>query len=143
MTDEPWTPGNVYAVVLGNVVALALALVAWLGASGKLLVSEQTRWAALGLGATIVAGAVNTVWLLAGRRALALRRTAALDVALPAAVAAIPRSIRAHGELPVAGAGMTAFHRPDCWLASGRTVEAAPADGHRRAGRRACEVCGP
>jgi hypothetical protein len=133
----------VYAVVLGNVVALASALVAWLGASGKVLVSEQTGWAALGVGAAIVAGAVNTVWLLAGRRALALRRTAALDVALAAAVAAIPRSIRSDGELPVAGAGMTAFHRPDCWLAGGRAVEAATADGHRRAGRRACEVCGP
>jgi hypothetical protein len=143
VTDQPWTPGNAYAAVLGNVVALALALVAWVGASGKLLVSEQTGWAALGVGAAIVAGAVNTVWLLAGRRALALRRTAALDVALPAAVAAAGPPPRSDGELPVAGAGMTAFHRPDCWLATGRAVEGATADGHRRAGLRACEVCGP
>ena len=143
MTDRPWTPGNACAAILGNAVALALALVAWVGASGKLLVSEQTGWAALGVGAAIVAGAVNTVWLLAGRRALALRRRAALDVALPAAIAAIPRSMRSDGDLPVAGTGMTAFHRPGCWLATGRPVEAATADGHQRAGRRACEVCAP
>ena len=35
MTDRPWTPGNACAAILGNAVALALALVAWVGASGK------------------------------------------------------------------------------------------------------------
>ena len=148
MSDRPWTPGEAYAAVLGNAVALVLALLAWIGVSGKLLVTEQTGWVTLGIGAVMVAGAVNTVWLMAGRRALGLRRAAALDVALPAALAvaaaggpALPAD-RAD-ERPVAGAGMTAFHRPGCWLAAGRPVEAATVDTHHRAGRRACEVCGP
>ena len=146
MTDRPWTSGNACAAVAGNVVALALVLAAWLGASSRLLVSEQTGWATLGVGAAIVAGGVNTVWLLSGRRALAVRRKTALDLALPAslaAVAALAPPTPHGGELPVAGAGMTAFHRPACWLAAGRMVEDAPADAHRRAGRHACEVCAP
>jgi hypothetical protein len=132
-------------VILGNVIAVSLAVAGWAGASGEVLVSRQLPWAALAGAAVVVAGAANAGWLLTGRRAVAERQASALGRAFPAVVRLFPseRPSAAPGDEPVAGPGMTRYHRPTCLLAAGKDVAPAPVGLHRRAGRRPCELCAP
>jgi hypothetical protein len=141
-----WTVGEVFAVVLGNLIAISLAAAGWAGVSGEILVSRQLPWAALAGGAVVVAGAVNAGWLLTGRRAVAERQAATLGRKLPAVLALLPSETspaEPSTDEPVAGPGMTRFHDPRCLLTIGKDTAAAPVAVHRRAGRRPCELCAP
>jgi hypothetical protein len=106
--------------------------------------SARVAWINLGVVGLLVAGAGNTFWLLAGRRAVGERRAMLLADGGPR-----PGELGADGEAEaattrlVALRGATRFHRPDCPLVSGKTVTTAARARHEQAGRRPCGVCGP
>jgi hypothetical protein len=94
----------------------------------------------------VVASAASIGLLLAGRRAIGLRRQALLGepaVAAPVAVHVSEQPAPHLAAALVGGAGLLHFHRADCAMAVGRGWAAASAVQHGRAGRTACGVCRP
>jgi hypothetical protein len=116
------------------------------------VVSGEARWqdqrtglntAVLGVLPAYGAGALL---LVAGRRAVGLRRAALLGdrpaalAPLASPVASAPAS---DGLFLVGAEGLRRFHRPDCTMANGRGWTAASRPEHQRDGRTPCGVCLP
>jgi hypothetical protein len=82
--------------------------------------------------------------LLAGRRAIVVRRLAVLGdlrgMPVPAATGAAGEST---SQDLVAGEGLRHFHRSDCQMAHGRLWRLSTRREHEQAGRVACGVCRP
>ena len=120
---------------------------AWWKASSQPLAREHEPWLNLGIGAVLVSGAVNGLFLMAARRAVAERRTLLyrtacrtlpLPTARPGAVVGPQRAAEF-----VAGPAMTRYHRPTCALAAGKAVRLERRRAHEAAGRRPCGICRP
>jgi hypothetical protein len=130
----------------GSVVTLsAIACVgSWYSISGERVWANQIPAMNVAIISVVLANAASIGLLLAGRRAIGLRRQALLGE--PAEVARERASAQpanhAVGAL-VGGPGLLHFHRADCAMAAGRGWAAASAVNHGRAGRTACGVCRP
>ena len=74
------------ATLTAELVAVALLVTAWYGASGRVQVEDQLGWAVLAVAGLVLAGAVNAAFLVTARRRLRLRRLAFEAVARSAAV---------------------------------------------------------
>lgn len=81
----------VTAALTAELVAVALLVAAWYGASGRVRVEDQLAWAALAAGGLVLAGAANAAFLVAARRRLRFRRLAFEAVARPAAFQELAR----------------------------------------------------
>jgi hypothetical protein len=110
-------------------VALGAILGGWFVGAGQHSSSDVWPWLALCLAGLGLSLTTNALALLTVRRRIT-RRLPALTL-----VAAAPDT--AGGGL-VSGNGMTLFHRPDCILVAGKTVEV-----HRGDGRQPCGMCRP
>lgn len=118
----------------------------WYNISGKNDFTHQVTAINVALIATVIVNAGGISLLLAGRRAVGLRRHALLGdpgtfVAKQAAVV-VPRQARAEVAL-VGGPGLAHFHRADCAMAVGRGWPVASATVHAREQRTPCGVCQP
>jgi hypothetical protein len=130
---------------LQTLVVVVLA-VAWSKASSEPLARAHEPWLNLGIGAVLVSGAVNGVFLMAARRAVAdrraeLYRTACLTVPPPTRLGPMVGPQRSPEF--AAGPAMTRYHHPTCALAAGKTVRLVPRCEHEAAGRRPCGICRP
>lgn len=139
-TDVPWPYATVLVAAGFLVVAVALLVTAWGGASRQADPRDQVLWLNVAVLAVSVLGAGCAVWLLVGRRAIAARTRLAqqqiaaalgLDLIEPDVVAG---SATATGL--VTAAGLTRRHRLDCPLMAGR--DRVPATGDSLP----CGVCG-
>lgn len=122
------------------VAALALVL-AWYQVSGEGVSADQKTGMNVSIAAVIVAGAAGALFLLAGRRAVGVRRES-LVASLPALDPKAPPTA-SDGLGLVAGEGLLRFHRADCQLAQNRNWPPASRAEHQAQGRTACGACKP
>ena len=155
---SPWAPGDERTLALVALTAAAALLVSWTGVSGQGVVREQTAWLAVGIAGLVILGVGSLLWLLAGRQAVAARRSLVLrevvahlpmgrlDVVSAGHIPPVPGqggtpSLRAG--LPAAVPGTARYHRQSCVFVLGKEAPALAAQEHEAAGRVACEVCAP
>lgn len=128
--DRRVTATGVTAVAV-NVVAGAVLLLAWYRAADAVRVPDQLVWLNLGVVAVSIAVAVDAIVVVAGRRALAVRRMA-LTVLVGEPRDGSPVTEDAQ-EAPdaepdpmspvvVDRPGTTRYHRPGCHLVAGKPV---------------------
>jgi hypothetical protein len=144
----PWPVAELVRLYALNAVAIVALIGAWWGASGTVRNSAQVLAIAVGVGAVIVSGSANAIWLLVGRRAVAARRVAvrsgledvvtALNTREP--VVAETTSLKpAYVTLESA----TRYHRRTCDLVIGkRTIPWSPQQPDT-GWRTPCGVCQP
>ena len=123
------------------VIGLVLLGWAWWDASGTGKLDDQVRsvvFALIGAGA-VAAGSV--AWLAAGRRALRVRRLALIN-RLDESVLPLPvqeEAVEPESDGFVAVKGTALYHRADCLLVRGKSVQAV----RSVAKRAACPMCRP
>ena len=150
----PWTSGQFAALVAGNVVAGALAFVGWLRASSEGQAGDQIIWLNVSFAGVVVALAVNGFFLARARQTvraatpIALAGVGRLGVTFPSAGSVNGSAPTRASSAPRAGrfvavAGLKRYHRYDCALVAGKTVEEALAESFAGAGLVPCEVCQP
>jgi hypothetical protein len=128
------------ALVIGAVVLF----MGWWGTSATPRLSRQVAWLNVGVLGVLIGGVGVVFWLCAGRRAVGRRRLVLLpDVASAAARTVEQPAPQAIPSAMVAADNMTRYHTPGCAFVAGKTVRAASAISHRRAGRSPCGVCQP
>lgn len=143
-----WSPRDVSR--WGAVVCLSAVVLlgAWYSVSGKDNWDSQVLSLNVGLAAVIAANAAGVLLLLAGRRAVGVRRMALLGDPPPQLLVPYPTEplhdlLTAPADALVAGRGLTHFHRADCPMAAHKSFAPATRSEHERAGLTACGVCRP
>jgi hypothetical protein len=137
---------HVGAHVIGQTLVVAVLLWAWWRASSQPLARDHEPWLNLGIGAVLVSGAVNGLFLMGARRAVTLRRALLFRTAsLANPISPGPVAAGGPQRAPkfAAGPAMTRYHRPTCALAAGKPVELERRSDHEAAGRRPCGICRP
>lgn len=144
---EPWVPNDLVRLVALNMVGLSLLLAAYVQVSGTASLSWQIGWTSLGIVGLVIGGFGNTLWLLAGRRAVGARQRRLVPDRPIHTAAAASQCNNCKGQREadslVAGLKMTRYHRPDCVLVRGKDVQARSRADHERASCRPCQVCEP
>ena len=122
----------------------ALLVAGWVFVRNESTYADQVVGINMAIAGVLVAGASAIPMLLAGRRAVGVRRLAVLgDLrGMPARASAVTSDASTSQNL-LAGVGLRRFHRPGCTLAHGRNWSAASRSEHERAGRVPCGVCRP
>jgi hypothetical protein len=136
----PWTVGQVRLVLGLGLLGAVLIVVAYLEAADEARLDDQLGWVNLGVVGLLVAGVGAGALLLAGRRAIGLRRLRLLRDAAPPTTAA-PMARGDHGPLLVWLPGSSLVHRPGCQLVRGKDVDELDAAGIRQLALHSCEVC--
>ena len=136
-----WRPEDVTRwLALGAVGIGAWITGTWL-ASGDASLSDQIGPADVAVLGLVVFGAANVGWLMRGRRAVGTRmRTQMARLNVGDVVSLADLDVESSSEF-VAVAGLVHFHRPDCHMVRGRTVEQASQSWFVETGRRSCGVC--
>lgn len=136
-------------------IGLTALLVAWFGTSGRAAPEDIVVYSVIGIGGVIVIGLTSGLWLLAGRRAIGIRRAglvAAIESILPVEhfdASPLARGATMHDgpaapdSLLVSVAGGRRFHWPDCQLVQGKDVTPERADALLAAGLTPCGHCAP
>lgn len=116
----------------------------WAQVRSESVYADQATGINLSVAGVIVAGAGALMMLLAGRRAVGVRRLAVLgDLRAMPVRASAGASQDSTSQHLVGGEGLRHFHRAGCTMAHGRNWSAASRGEHERAGRVACGVCRP
>jgi hypothetical protein len=125
-------------------IGVALLVLGWVQVRNESTYVDQVAGINMAIAGVILAGAGTIPMLLAGRRAVGVRRLAVLgDLrGMPAGGSARASDDPTSQHL-VGGDGLRHFHRAGCTMAHGRNWSAASRDEHERAGRVACGVCRP
>jgi hypothetical protein len=116
-------------------------IISWYDVSGKTIFDDQKPGIDIAIAALVVSCALDALFVLAGRRAVGLRR-AQLLASIP-----VPRK-RTGAVAPalaglVAGDGLTRYHRTSCQFVEGRGWPTTSLAEHQAAGRTPCGVCAP
>jgi|SRR5438552_5988717 len=125
-------------------IGVALLVLGWAQVRSESVYADQVPGINMAVAGVIAAGAGAISMLLAGRRAVAVRRLAVLGdlrgmpVRASAGASGDPTS-----QNLVSGEGLRRFHRAGCTMAQGRNWSASSRPEHERAGRVACGVCRP
>lgn len=143
----PWTLGDLRSTFLTTTLGLSMLLVAWWGSSGTGELDRQVTWSAVAIAAVIGIGLGNFFWLLAGRRAVALRQAELVERLEAAFGSAVAASGPDPAEEPTAATlvvvpGTRRFHRSACLLVQGK-AGAGPAGNGPPSDLRPCEMCLP
>lgn len=141
----PWALSDARTTFFTTAGGIAALVMAWWGASGTGKLDRQVTWMVVGVVAVVVIGVGNFFWLLAGRRAVGVRRNVlleALDAALPqsTSAASIPGVVvagRAASHVTIAGSPR--YHVPSCLLVRGKATNSV--DGAARHDLTPCEMC--
>jgi hypothetical protein len=143
-----WTPRDVSR--WGSVVALSgvVLLGAWYSVGGKATWEDQVVGMNVGLAALVASNAAGVLFLVAGRRAVGVRRMQLLgdpapERLMPDQTHAAHDLLSAPADALVAGAGLTHYHRADCPMAVHKAFVAATRSEHEGSGHTACGVCRP
>jgi hypothetical protein len=141
----PWGLSDARTTFFTTFGGLAGLVMAWWGASGTGKLDRQVTWMVVGIAAVVVIGVGNFFWLLAGRRAVGVRRGMlldALDAATPSPASVLPGVVVAgRTTAHVTIAGSSRYHVPSCLLARGKAVAAVDAAATRDL--VPCEMCRP
>jgi hypothetical protein len=125
---------------LTAVTGIAL-IIAWYSVSGKTIFNDQKPGIDIAIVVLVVSCAVDALFILAGRRAVGMRREHLIhSIPVPRKGNIAPAPTRAG---LVAGDGLTRFHRASCQFVEGRDWPTASLAEHQAAGRTACGVCAP
>jgi hypothetical protein len=142
-----WSLHDLIRLYTVNAVALVVVVTAWWAAAGTVRTTTQIACIAAGIAAVILAGGANCVWLLVGRRAVALRRrTVRAKSALVAELLTAQDDVAPADPLRATDLlylpGSRRYHRPGCELLAGKSgvKRAGAAD---RTSRLPCGVCAP
>lgn len=143
-----WTPQALSrwaAVVALSAIGL---LGSWYAIGGEATWNDQVPAMNVGIACAVVANAAGIFLLLAGRRAIGIRRVVLLGEP-PVLAVPYPRDPMdlpaPTGEVAalVGGAGLKHFHRADCTLAAAKSFPSASRSEHQSDGRIPCGVCRP
>lgn len=131
----------VYAVLA--TAGLIVLIIGYSLVNNEVTYDDQVPGINLAIVGVVLANAAGVSLLLAGHRAVAMRRVAVLGAipALPPRNA--PRPAPTTGTLLVGADGLRHFHREDCALAADRNWPALSRLQHSEAGRTPCGVCRP
>ena len=125
-------------------IGVTLVVAGWLQVRNESVFADQATGINMAIVGVIAIGAGAIPMLLAGRRAVGVRRVALLGdlrgLPVRASAGASGGSI---SQNLVGGEGLRHFHRAGCTMAQGRNWSAASRQEHERAGRVACGVCRP
>jgi len=125
-------------------IGVALVVGGWAQVRSESVYADQVAGINMAVAGVIAAGAGAFPMLLAGRRAVAVRRLAVLgDLRGMPVRASVGASGDSTSQNLVGGEGLRHFHRAGCTMAQGRNWSAASRQEHERAGRVACGVCRP
>lgn len=138
----PWPRAHWWRLAGFNVVGLALIVSGWYRGSGTGQVSTQLAWLNVALAGVVVAGVGDMLWLLRGRRGVALAQLLVLPHRDGQSRSAVSPT-NGHESALVSGPRMTLYHRSDCILIHGKDVHKAGRLRHESAGLGRCEVCEP
>lgn len=138
----PWRPAQVRVVVVAQLIATALVLLAANRSARTGSFEKQTDWVVFGVAGLAAAGVVSAVWLRAAQRRVAIRR-ARLVRTTDEAFHRVGAAAETDHFAPVAAPSMSHFHRAGCQLVRGKDVRPASVIEHRRAQRTPCAVCRP
>lgn len=136
---EPRSP------VVGVVIGVVLIAIGWWGGRREELLSDQTPWIVLAVVGSVVVQASAAMWVMALRRAVAVRNATVRyrieALALPAS--ATVRARAATRELvAIRVPGARQFHDADCHLVAHRTaLVSGSREEHLGAGLVPCRVC--
>ncbi|MCW2586174.1 MAG: hypothetical protein JWN55_1690 [Frankiales bacterium] len=144
---SPWVLAE--QVRLGQLLAVGLVamLAGWYGLAGTVALSRQAGFLVVAIGGLVLSSVGLSLWLLAGLRAIRVRRVLVRE-GLLVMVADLPAPVvreRAVDEPTslVASPAMTHYHRPSCLLVEGKTVAQHALAAHLQSGRTPCGVCAP
>jgi hypothetical protein len=141
----PWRRREAVVAALIGVLALTGMVVGWVGVSGTVRLSTQTRWLAVGIGSLILAGFAMVGWLVIGMvRITASRREVVATLTARSAAAQASATLAAatsavYGVAP----GMRHYHRPECRLLVDKRTTFESGAAHAAAGRTPCGICAP
>ena len=125
-------------------IGVALPVAGWIQVRTESVYAEQVTGINMAIVGVIAIGAGAIPMLLAGRRAVGVRRLALLgDLRGMPVRASAGASAGSISQNLVGGEGLRHFHRVGCTMAQGRNWSAASRQEHERAGRVACGVCRP
>ena len=143
--SSPWHSGDRLRLALLLLLTSGGLGVTWWMAAGTGDGSSQLAWMEAAVAAVLVAAIADTLWLMAGHRAVSRRRRGlALRVAAATArIDRIPVAARSTARGVCTAERMTRYHRGDCPLVWGKAVAWSSAEESRRAGRRPCGICDP
>jgi hypothetical protein len=116
---------------------------AWYQTTQTISVERQARWATAGLVGLAATCLAMLFAVLAARRAVATRVSAAAGPLTHRRPAPAAGAGSAPAEWLVAAPGMARFHRASCPMASGKPVRPASRSEHEATGRRPCGMCEP
>jgi hypothetical protein len=141
---HPWPEQALILWALLSGIGVALVAAGWVLVRNESMYSDQVAGINMAVAGVLAAGAGAIPMLLAGRRAVGVRRLAVLgDLrGMPARTSAVTSYASASQNL-VGGEGLRRFHRGGCTLAQGRNWSAATRSEHERPGRIPCGVCRP
>jgi hypothetical protein len=141
---HPWPEQTLILWALLSGIGVALLAAGWIQVRNESVYAAQVTGINLAVVGAIAVGAGAIPMLLAGRRAVGLRRLAVLgDLRRMPVRASAGVSGDATSESLVGGEGLRRFHRAGCRLAQGRNWSAASRREHEQDGRVACGVCRP
>ncbi|HMC39045.1 MAG TPA: hypothetical protein VKI19_05235 [Acidimicrobiales bacterium] len=125
-------------------IGVALLVAGWIQVRTESVYAEQVAGINMAIVGVIAIGAGAIPMLLAGRRAVGVRRLALLgDLRGMPVRSSAGASAGSISQNLVGGEGLRHFHRAGCTMAQGRNWSAASRQEHERAGRVACGVCRP
>lgn len=135
----PWSHDDRIQLVIGNALGAAMVFAGWWTVSDQVAPSDQLGWFNLSLTGLLVSGVANAIWLSRALRAVRTARRLVLinPSHLSRAKPCEPRD-RPHDVVAVPGTSR--YHRPDCLLVLGKTVEPAC---RTTSDRVPCDVCMP
>lgn len=138
----PWSRSDRVQVIAATSIAWLVLGSAWLGSATKADVEAQVGFGILGVGAVMFLYTATIWWLIAGRRAIGLRRRHLLGTGeKPRATTSSDCSA---SNALIAIDGLHRYHRPSCPMVSGgRGGSAAPREEHEGSGRTPCGICRP
>ena len=141
---HPWPEQALILWALLSGIGVALVAAGWVLVRNESVYTDQVAGINMAIAGALVGGAGAIPMLLAGRRAVGVRRLAVLgdlrDMPVRASAWASDDSTSRN---LIGGEGLRHFHRAGCTMAQGRNWSAASRLEHERAGRVACGVCRP
>lgn len=121
----------------------ALFLIGMTVVADKPVYDDQVPGLNLAIVGVVVANSAGVLLLMAGRRAVALRRVRIFGGGLGPADDTASGTPLGNAAGLIGGEGLVHFHRTDCAMTAGRDWPVSDRATHERAGRIACGVCKP
>jgi hypothetical protein len=149
---EPWGGSDLLGLITFAIIGLAALGFAITQARSEVGVEEQELWLDVGIGALTFGAVGNAMFLLQGRRRVAVRLRRLLEsppgAVVLRAVPTVDESPRpndqsAPGGPLVSAPSMTRYHLAGCHLVAGKPVSIETRADHEAASRVPCGVCQP